>query len=102
MNPPTQLSDDELLNQIPSLLGSERQLLTRLILYLAEVEDRRLHLRAGYSSMFEFCTEKLRLSEGESFRRLTAARLSRRFPVVLSTSKAARFTSQRSCACAIT
>ena len=33
--------------------------------------------------MFEFCVEKLRLSEGETFRRLTAARLSRRFPVVL-------------------
>jgi hypothetical protein len=83
MNTNTPLSDDELLARVETLLGSERERLTELIRYLAEVEDRRLHLRAGYSSMFEFCTEKHRLSEGETFRRLTAARLSRRFPLVL-------------------
>jgi hypothetical protein len=44
--------------------------LTHLVRYLAEVEDRRLHLRAGYSSMFEFCVEKLRFGEGD-LQRLT-------------------------------
>ena len=83
MNAKILLSDDELLAQIEGVLGSERRMMTRLVRYLAEVEDRRLHLRTGYSSMFEFCVEKLRLSEGETFRRLTAARLSRRFPIVL-------------------
>ena len=83
MNAKDLLSDDELLARIQSLLGSERRMVTQLVRYLAEVEDRRLHLRAGYSSMFEFCVENLRLSEGETFRRLTAARLSQRFPVVL-------------------
>jgi hypothetical protein len=83
MNMKDRLSDEELLAQIQSLLGSERRMVTQLVRYLAEVEDRRLHLRAGYSSMFEFCVENLRLSEGETFRRLTAARLSRRFPLVL-------------------
>ena len=33
--------------------------------------------------MFEFCTRKLGLSEGEAFRRLTAARLVQRFPKLL-------------------
>jgi hypothetical protein len=32
--------------------------------------------------MFEYCTKQLGLSEGESFRRILAARLSRRFPVI--------------------
>ena len=72
------LSDEELLHQIQSLLGSERQLLARLMRYLCEVEDRRLHLKAAFSSMFEFCTRNLRMSEGEAFRRLTAARLTRK------------------------
>ena len=83
MNAKPLLSDEELLARVESVLGSERRMLTQLVYYLAEVEDRRLHLRAGYSSMFAFCTEKLRLSEGETFRRLNAARLSRRFPLVL-------------------
>lgn len=33
--------------------------------------------------MFDYCLRKLRLSEGEAFRRINAARLSRRFPVIL-------------------
>jgi hypothetical protein len=32
--------------------------------------------------MFEFCTRELGLSEGEAFRRILAARLARRFPVI--------------------
>ena len=48
-----------------------------------EIEDRRLALRAAYSSLFELCTEQLHLSEGQAFRRINAARLGRRFPLVL-------------------
>lgn len=77
------LSDDELLRGIESLLGSERQLLARLLGFLIEVEERRLDLRSACSSLFDFCTDKLRMSEGEAFRRIAAARLARRFPVVL-------------------
>ena len=77
------LSNDELLLGLESLVGSQRQLLARLIAYLREVEERRLHLELAYSSMFEFCTRKLRMSEGEAFRRITAARLAKRFPIVI-------------------
>jgi hypothetical protein len=76
------LSDDELLFGLEKLVCSQRELTARLIGLLGEVEERRLHLKAAYSSMFEFCREKLRMSEGEAFRRITAARLLRRFPVV--------------------
>ena len=50
--------------------------------HLAEVEERRLHLRGGSSSMFDYCVQRLGLSNGEAFQRLTAARLARRFPVI--------------------
>jgi hypothetical protein len=46
------LSNDALLDNAQSLLGSERELVAKLAATLAEVESRRLHLEAGYSSMF--------------------------------------------------
>jgi 5-methylcytosine-specific restriction endonuclease McrA len=57
--------------------------MAKVIAYLGEVEERRLHLEAAYGSMFSFCQRRLRLSDGEAFRRLRAARLARRFPILL-------------------
>src|SRR5690606_30982636 len=66
-----------------SLVGSSRQILARLVAYLGEVDERRLHLVWGYSSLFSFCTTALSLSEDEAYRRIVAARLTRRFPRIL-------------------
>jgi hypothetical protein len=51
--------------------------------YLAEVEERGLHLREACSSLFAFCVERLHLSEGAAAKRVWAARTARRFPLVL-------------------
>jgi len=77
------LSNDELICDLESLVRSHRQLEARLIRYLSEVEQRRLHLEQAYQSMFEFCLVRLGMSEGEAFRRITAARLARKFPIIL-------------------
>jgi 5-methylcytosine-specific restriction endonuclease McrA len=77
-------TDQELLSDIATLVGSHRDITAKLVLYLAEIEERRLHLQAGFSSMFEFCVKKLGLGEGEAFRRIVAARLGKRFPAVYS------------------
>jgi hypothetical protein len=77
-------SDDELLSDVTTLVGSHRDLTAKLVAYLAEIEERRLHLLAGFSSMFDFCINSLRLGEGEAFRRILAARLGRRFPIIFS------------------
>jgi 5-methylcytosine-specific restriction endonuclease McrA len=71
-----------LLSDLAKLVGSHRDITAKLVVYLAEIEDRRLHLQAGFSSMFEFCVKKLGLGEGEAFRRIVAARLGKRFPTV--------------------
>jgi hypothetical protein len=76
--------DHELLSDVAKLLGAHRELTARLVAHLAEIEDRRLHLFSGFSSMFDFCQKKLGMSEGEAFRRILAARLSRHFPGVIS------------------
>jgi 5-methylcytosine-specific restriction endonuclease McrA len=77
-------SNRELLSGVRNLVGQEREATAKLVAYLGEVEERRLHLEAGFPSMFAFCTRELGMSENEAFRRLVAARLGRRFPVIHS------------------
>ena len=77
-------SNEDLLADVTRLTGSHRELTAKLVAHLAEIEERRLELLWGYSSMFDFCQKKLGMSEGEAFRRILAARLSLRFPLVLS------------------
>jgi hypothetical protein len=77
------LSDQELLARLREHVGKGHVWQARLIAYLAEVEDRRLDLVHACSSMWDFCTRKLRMSESEAHRRLTASRIVRRFPHVL-------------------
>jgi hypothetical protein len=42
---------------------------------LAEVDDRRLHLKAGYNSLFAYCVAVHGMSEDEACRRIEVARL---------------------------
>jgi hypothetical protein len=80
----TDLSDDALVTSLHALCLDARRLDARVILYLVEVEDRRLHLLAACSSLFNFCVRRLQMSEGAAFRRINAARLVRRFPALLA------------------
>ena len=77
------LSDDELLVEVGRLADQERQATARLIASLAELDQRRLYLGQGCSSLFTYCTQVLHLSEHAAYGRIEAARLARRFPVVL-------------------
>jgi hypothetical protein len=77
------LSDDELLERIKSLAEREREATASLIAHLAELDARRLYLAEGYSSLFSYCTQVLCLSESAAYRRIEAARIIRKFPVIL-------------------
>jgi hypothetical protein len=48
------LSDEELLRSLTTLVATGRQVLAQLLVYLAEVEERRIHLAMACSSMFDF------------------------------------------------
>lgn len=78
-----ELSDEELLAGVQTSLGEERRWVARVVAHLAEIERRRLHLESACSSLFDFCRRRLGMSEGEAFRRVTAARLAQRFPSVV-------------------
>ena len=83
LSSPADLSDQDLLARTMQLAREERQATALLIAHLAEVDARRLHLAEGYSSLFTYCTEVLRLSEHAAYGRIEAARAARRFPVIL-------------------
>lgn len=61
-----------------------RRSLAELLAHLGEVEERRIHLAAGYGSMFEYCVKHLGLSEDEACRRIEVARLARRYPAIFA------------------
>jgi hypothetical protein len=77
------LSDAELLRRIEVLAGRERQATVELIAHLAELDRRKLYRGEGYASLFSYCTRALRLAEQAAYKRIVAARASRRFPVLL-------------------
>ncbi|MBN9165718.1 MAG: hypothetical protein BGO98_37635 [Myxococcales bacterium 68-20] len=76
------LSDEELLARLRGHMGSGNVWCAKLIAYLVEVDERRLDRIHACSSMWDFCTRKLGMSEGEAHRRIAAARTVRRFPQV--------------------
>jgi len=80
---PSQLTDEELIAAVAELAASERRTTVALIAHLAEMDARRLHRGAGFPSLFVYCTQVLRLSEGGAYNRIKAARAVRRFPAVL-------------------
>jgi hypothetical protein len=61
----------------------EREATTCLIAHLAVLDERRLYLVEGYSSLFTYCTQALHLSEHAAYGRIQAARAIRKFPIVL-------------------
>jgi 5-methylcytosine-specific restriction endonuclease McrA len=82
-NKMSSLSDSALLGELERLSKEENETTVHVLLHLAEVEERKLHVGAGYSTMFSYCTERLRYSEPAASRRLSCARAAKRFPEVI-------------------
>ncbi len=81
MNFVTVASNDALILRLRQLLSREERIVVQFVLHLAEVYERRLHLGLGYGSLFTFCREHLRMSNGTAGRRADAAFLLIRFPL---------------------
>ena len=76
------LGNSELLAGLSELARQSNVLTAQLLAHLVELEERKLHLELGFSSLFAYCVEALRMSEGTAGRRVTAARVCHRFPEV--------------------
>jgi hypothetical protein len=80
---PSHLSDDDLVAAVKALARREQEATASLLAHLAELDARRLYLGAGFSSLFTYCGEVLHLSEPAAYNRIEAARVARRFPIIL-------------------
>ena len=77
------MTNDALIAETKRVAELERRSTAQLLTLLIESERRALHLTLGYSSMFSYCTRGLLLSEQAAFKRITAARAAKRYPVIL-------------------
>ena len=74
------LQNSELLAGLSDLVRRSNELTGDVLAHLAELEERKLHLELGFRSTFAYCVEALGMSEGAAGRRVTGARVCRRFP----------------------
>ncbi len=77
------LGDDELA-AVLGLVRRDNELLAELLAHLAEIDQRRLFLDLGFPSLHAYCTTALGMCESTAGRRITAARVCRKFPDVLA------------------
>src|SRR5688572_15144624 len=75
-------SDSHLILDLKNFVRKERELLTRILKYLEEIEARKLYLARGHSSLFAFLTVELGYSESSAQRRIQAMRLLRDLPEI--------------------
>lgn len=78
------LTDKDLLQQTEMLVQKERTTTLEVLQCLREIEIRRLFVDLGFSSMYEMCIKHYKYSEGQTQRRLSAARLLKELPEIES------------------
>ena len=69
------LPDQVLLAHTKSLVLHEQALQLAVLDHLREIQARHLHLRLGFSSLFDYAVRELGYSEGAAWRRIKAMRL---------------------------
>src|SRR6187455_712555 len=74
------VGNSQLLAGLSELVRQSNGLTAQVLAHLVELEERMLHLELGLRSLFAYCVEALGMSEGTAGRRVTAARVCRRFP----------------------
>jgi hypothetical protein len=78
------LGNEQLVNALQGLVRRERYVLADLLAHLAELDERRLYLDLGYSSLFAYCTEALGFCRSAAGRRVAVVRVCRKFPEVFA------------------
>ena len=76
------LSDPSVHESAAVHASGARRSTAHLLADIAEIDERKLYLPAGYTSLLAYCVGELRLSADEAGRRIQAARAARRFPAI--------------------
>ena len=67
------LSNEALWQSTLTANAARRRAIARLLMHLALIEERRLHLVRGYSSLYDLCVRWLGMSEGQAHRSVSGA-----------------------------
>lgn len=76
-------ADSQLMAELRKLVRADRCSEVRVLICLGELDERGLALEQAHSSLFGYATGVLRMSEAQAYLRIQAARLARRYPVIL-------------------
>jgi hypothetical protein len=74
------LSEQALLEKLTNLVQSEKKMTAEIIEYISEVDRRRLYLKLGFTSLFQYLTESQGYTPGSAQRRIDSARLLAELP----------------------
>lgn len=86
------LENHVLLRDFTSIVATDRTTTARMLAHIAEVDTRRLYAEEGFGSMFDYCVQMHRFTEDMAGMRIRAARMARRFPVILDALAEGRLT----------
>ncbi len=75
-------TDCALRSGLSESLSDEAAATARNLAFIAEYDDRKLYVPDGYPSMHSYCVHEKGLEPQPAFKRITAARLARRFPQI--------------------
>lgn len=78
----TSVSDESLLLKIEKLCLEERELLTKILHHLREIDRRKLYANLKLPSLFEYAVKKLGYSEDQAYRRISAMKLLKDLPEI--------------------
>src|SRR4029453_9382697 len=78
----THLADSTLESNLPSKFHNEDVATADLLADLAEFDERKLYVRAGYTSLLSYCVGKLGRTDDSARRRIHTARAARSFPAI--------------------
>jgi hypothetical protein len=76
------ITDRDLQQRVYGMRQMERRFVVELLHHLAEVERRKLYFEMGHDSLFKLLHDGLGYSKSGAYRRMIAARLVGRYPVV--------------------
>lgn len=82
LNALRKLTDVQLKNATLDLAIYERKITAKVVTHIAEVDRRKLYLKWGFSSLFDYLVNELKYSESAAFRRIQAARALNKTPEI--------------------
>jgi hypothetical protein len=76
------LTDEALVLSLKALVGGERRTVVSILRHLNELDRRPFVIRTGFPSLFEYCVRELKYAQGETARRIHAARAAKKYPIL--------------------